>query len=233
MYNKRFQSSDLFDFDRFPITVKYEIDQKFGNLCHTEVYLTFLRLSAKFSDLAKKFNIKCHSTSMTSKGRNENLKKYISWDNPVSSRDTKYSIGFFTFFLSYPRVKGDSVYRVWKHTKEALYTKVHVASWQCSTKYLGHLPTLVLTHPCNFLFLLNTVCLVLYKNFTKSLTDNWRQKQISYQFTSIGLYLTPLQIFTVGLHWGTLRNCSCYKLMITVRPAGHLGIYNWLQESKK
>ena len=102
MYNKRFQSSDLFDFDRFPITVKYEIDQNFGNLCHTEVYLTFLRLSAKFSDLAKKFNIKCHSTSMTSKGRNENLKKYISWDNPVSSRDTKYSIGFFTFFFELP-----------------------------------------------------------------------------------------------------------------------------------
>ena len=103
MYNKRFQSSDLFDFDRFPITVKYEIDQKFGNLCHTEVYLTFLRLSAKFSDLAKKFNIKCHSTSMTSKGQNENLKKYIYHGTILFLPETlNIVLVFFYFFFELP-----------------------------------------------------------------------------------------------------------------------------------
>ena len=77
---------------------------------------------------------------------------------------------------------------LWKYKKESLCTKVHVACWQCSTKYLGHLPTLVLTHPCNFLFLLYTVCLVWSRYTTKSLTDNWQH--ISNQFTSIGLYST-------------------------------------------
>ena len=39
----------------------------------------------------------CHSTSMTSKGLSENLKK-MSWDNPVFSIDAKNSIGFFVPF---------------------------------------------------------------------------------------------------------------------------------------
>ena len=40
-----------------------------------------------------------HSTSTTSKGHSENLKK-MSWDNPVSPIDAKNSIGFFVqFFL--------------------------------------------------------------------------------------------------------------------------------------
>ena len=37
---------------------------------------------------------KCHSTSTTSKGLSENLKK-MSWHNPVFPIDAKNSIGFF------------------------------------------------------------------------------------------------------------------------------------------
>ena len=43
---------------------------------------------------ASKFNIDRHSTSMTSKGPSENLKK-MSWDNPVSPIDAKNSICFY------------------------------------------------------------------------------------------------------------------------------------------
>ena len=50
-------------------------------------------------DAASKFNVDFHSTSTTSKGLSENLKK-MSWDNPVSPIDAKNSIGFFVqFFL--------------------------------------------------------------------------------------------------------------------------------------
>ena len=39
-----------------------------------------------------------HSTSTTSKGHSENLKK-MSWDNPVSPIDAKNSIVFFVAFF--------------------------------------------------------------------------------------------------------------------------------------
>ena len=64
----RFQSSDLFDFAihiSFCITLKkstvrYEIlesqiNQNFGTVCHTKVYLTFSRLGAKLSGSIEKF----------------------------------------------------------------------------------------------------------------------------------------------------------------------------------
>jgi hypothetical protein len=52
-----------------------------------------------FEVTASKFNIDRHSTSTTSKGLSENLKK-MSWDNPISPIDAKNSIGFFVqFFL--------------------------------------------------------------------------------------------------------------------------------------
>ena len=38
------------------------------------------------------------STSMTSKGPSENLKK-MSWDNPVFPIDAKNSVGFFVAFF--------------------------------------------------------------------------------------------------------------------------------------
>ena len=41
---------------------------------------------------------KCHSTSTTSKGLSENLKK-MSWHNPVSPKDAKNSILFFVQFF--------------------------------------------------------------------------------------------------------------------------------------
>ena len=39
MYDKRFQSSDLFDFATFPLQEcsKYEINHNFRTICHTEV----------------------------------------------------------------------------------------------------------------------------------------------------------------------------------------------------
>ena len=58
-----------------------------------------------------KFNIDRHSTSTTSKGPSENLKR-MSWDNLVSPIDAKNSISFFVpFFLGWPGLLGDSVAR--------------------------------------------------------------------------------------------------------------------------
>ena len=55
-------------------------------------------VAQNFEVAASKFNIDHHSTSTTSKGHGENLKKK-SWDNPVSPIDVKNSIGFFVAFF--------------------------------------------------------------------------------------------------------------------------------------
>ena len=70
----------------------------------------FQKQLQNFEVAASKFNIDRHSTSTTSKGPSENLKK-MSWDNPVSPIDAKNSIGFFvSFFLGQPGLLGDSEY---------------------------------------------------------------------------------------------------------------------------
>ena len=61
---------------------------------HFEVRSQTFRNNCKISrSQPQKFNIDFHSTSTTSKGLSENLKK-MSWDNPVSPIDAKNSIGF-------------------------------------------------------------------------------------------------------------------------------------------
>ena len=66
-----------------------------------EVRSQTVRNDCKISEVtASKFNLDFHSTSTTSKGLSENLKK-MSWDHPVFPIDARNSIGFFVqFFLS-------------------------------------------------------------------------------------------------------------------------------------
>mgnify|MGYP001424394104 CR=1 FL=1 len=52
-----------------------------------------------FEVAASKFNINRRSTSMTSKGLSENLKKKMSWDNPNSPIDAENSISFFLYIF--------------------------------------------------------------------------------------------------------------------------------------
>ena len=60
--------------------------------------LSYRGLPYFFEVAASKFNIDCHSTSMTSRGLSEIFKK-MSWDNLVSPIDAKNSIGFLCHFF--------------------------------------------------------------------------------------------------------------------------------------
>ena len=66
-----------------------------------EVRSQSVRNDCKISEVtASKFNLDFHSTSTTSKGISENLKK-MSWDHPIFPIDARNSIGFLCkFFLS-------------------------------------------------------------------------------------------------------------------------------------
>ena len=64
-----------------------------------EVRSQTVRNDCKISEVtASKFNLDFHSTSTTSKGLSENLKK-MSWDHPVFPIDARNSIVFFGQFF--------------------------------------------------------------------------------------------------------------------------------------
>ena len=64
-----------------------------------EVRSQTVRNDCKISEVtASKFDLDFHSTSTTSKGLSENLKK-MSWDHPVFPIDARNSIGFFVQFF--------------------------------------------------------------------------------------------------------------------------------------
>ena len=82
LYDKRFQRSDIFDL-YIPFCrgrIKRQINQNFGTVCHTEVCLTFSRLTAKLSEMITKF-----------RGRSLKIKHQPSFDlNGLINGTCKY-----------------------------------------------------------------------------------------------------------------------------------------------